>query len=180
MEMSNKPRESKALTDLPRWVIAWLAVSSPVVVWDALFVLLRPESMPGQKWSMFWPMYEHYLAVDSTYADITNTHVEAICVLSLMEVGLVLIALWHHARSRVVLAHVMVLVVTTLTGAKTLLFFVSEWMGGWHVGQAPWLQRWGLYILPNVLWVVVPGFIAWFVARRIMQALRTPSDLQSA
>lgn len=34
--------------------VVWFALASVVVIWDALFVLLRPRSMPGGDLQQFW------------------------------------------------------------------------------------------------------------------------------
>ncbi|RDW83263.1 hypothetical protein BP5796_04754 [Coleophoma crateriformis] len=48
--------------------LIWLAISLPLVIWDAGYVLLRPHSMPGG--SLHWPIwapYELYGTVDYIY-----------------------------------------------------------------------------------------------------------------
>lgn len=48
--------------------LLWLAVSLPLVVWDSIYVLCRPLTMPGG--SMHWPFwapYELYGRVDYVY-----------------------------------------------------------------------------------------------------------------
>ena len=50
----------------PLWVARWLAMSSLIVTWDALFVLLRPWSMS----QLLWAPYRDYVAIDRLYADV--------------------------------------------------------------------------------------------------------------
>ncbi|KAJ8117528.1 hypothetical protein OPT61_g1289 [Boeremia exigua] len=48
--------------------ILWLAVSLPLVLWDSLYILLRPHTMAGG--SLQWPIwkpYEIYAAIDHVY-----------------------------------------------------------------------------------------------------------------
>ena len=48
--------------------IAWLSVSMPLVLWDALYILLRPHTMAGGaiQWPI-WKPYETYAAIDYVY-----------------------------------------------------------------------------------------------------------------
>lgn len=48
--------------------LIWLAISLPLVIWDAGYVLLRPHSMPGGylHWPI-WAPYELYGTVDYIY-----------------------------------------------------------------------------------------------------------------
>ncbi len=60
---------SGAFTHAPTWAtLAWLAVSVPLVVWDSLYVLLRPLTMEGG--ALHWPLwvpYRLYGEVDHVY-----------------------------------------------------------------------------------------------------------------
>ncbi|OAG11950.1 uncharacterized protein CC84DRAFT_1182761 [Paraphaeosphaeria sporulosa] len=48
--------------------LAWIAVSIPLVIWDSLYILLRPHTMAGGflQWP-FWKPYEIYAAIDYVY-----------------------------------------------------------------------------------------------------------------
>ncbi|KAF2746597.1 hypothetical protein M011DRAFT_74101 [Sporormia fimetaria CBS 119925] len=48
--------------------IAWLLISVPLQLWDALYILLRPHTMAGGKlqWPI-WKPYEIYAAMDYVY-----------------------------------------------------------------------------------------------------------------
>ena len=63
------PASSTAYSHVPsQLTLAWLAISTPLVIWDSLYVLLRPHSMPGG--SLHWPLwvpYELYGRVDGMY-----------------------------------------------------------------------------------------------------------------
>jgi hypothetical protein len=49
-------------------VLIWLAISLPLVLWDAGYVLLRPHSMPGGKYHWpLWVPYELYGKTDYIY-----------------------------------------------------------------------------------------------------------------
>ncbi|KAF2738794.1 hypothetical protein EJ04DRAFT_560453 [Polyplosphaeria fusca] len=48
--------------------IAWICVSLPLVIWDVLYILLRPHTMAGGKlqWPI-WKPYEVYASIDYVY-----------------------------------------------------------------------------------------------------------------
>ncbi|PWY72422.1 hypothetical protein BO70DRAFT_364973 [Aspergillus heteromorphus CBS 117.55] len=68
----------------------WLIVSLPLVLWDAGYVLLRPHSMPGNKWhSPVWTPYALYGTIDYLYGwpafNARNGFTAAQTVLNLFE-----------------------------------------------------------------------------------------------
>ena len=46
---------------LTKGLYAWLIISSSIVVWDASYVLLRPESLKGGKYEHFFTPYQTYI-----------------------------------------------------------------------------------------------------------------------
>jgi len=62
-------RKPKAWSHTPsKLTLLWLAVSLPLVLWDAGYVLLRPHSMPGGKYHWpLWAPYELYGKTDYVY-----------------------------------------------------------------------------------------------------------------
>ena len=61
----------------PTWALVWFFVFIPVQVWDALYIVLRPDSMEGGKWASFWSPYQIYIQVDARYADLNDGFVIA-------------------------------------------------------------------------------------------------------
>ena len=156
---------------LPGWIAWWLGLSTIVVVWDALFVLFRPASMPGESLGWIWDFaYTIYLDVDHSYADISNHTVEAICFMSLLEACLVGATLYHHRKQNGRISILLATIVTSLTCAKTMLFFLIEAFSGFAtVGHNELLPLMAFYVIPNGLWIVVPGTIAWRCSRSILR-----------
>ena len=163
---------------LPTWIFWWLALSTVVVVWDALFVLCRPASFPGGEWGFIWSFaYTIYMAVDLSYADVTNRVIEAMAIMSLIEACIVGVALRLDSRGRSKTAHLLALLAAALTGAKTMLFFLVEGMYDWHsIAHNDVFSMLAFYIIPNGIWVVVPTVVVFVLARRILE----PVALESA
>lgn len=69
ISLTPRPKSSNATLHTPtRLTTIWLVISLPLVIWDFVYVFLRPYSMPGG-W-LHWPLwvpYGTYGAVDYTY-----------------------------------------------------------------------------------------------------------------
>ena len=165
---------------LPRWIFLWLAISTVVVVWDALFVLCRPASFPDGELGFIWSFaYTIYMATDLSYADVGNRVIEAMAVMSIGEACLVAIALMWDKRGAVRKAHLLAFVAAALTCAKTMLFFLVEGMYGWHsIAHNDLVSMLAFYIVPNGVWIVVPFMVAITLAKRIIGLIPPPESAE--
>ena len=160
---------------LPRWVVLWMGLSTLVVIWDALFILFRPASFPGGSLGFIWEFgYVLYMEVDRAYADQSNTYLHALATMSLVEACIVAWGLYAHKLQKNHQAHLLILVAASLTCAKTMLFILVEYWSGWHsIGHNDLMPLILVWIIPNGLWVVVPGAVIVDTSRRLLKALKT-------
>ncbi|KAL1961310.1 hypothetical protein VTO42DRAFT_38 [Malbranchea cinnamomea] len=93
---------------VPNFLLAWLSLSVPIVLWDAGYCLLRPHSMPGGKWHTPWIPYALYGAIDYIYGwpayHAKNGFTSAQAALNVVESGvyiIYLISVWRHGYSTV-------------------------------------------------------------------------------
>jgi hypothetical protein len=70
----------------------WLVLSSLIVIYDASYVLLRPDSMLGGKLFGFFSAYDLYIKFDTLYGNLTDSFVVIQSWLNLIEVTLILAA----------------------------------------------------------------------------------------
>jgi hypothetical protein len=84
--------------------VFWLAVSIPLVLWDTLYILLRPHTFEGGalQWP-FWKPYEIYASIDKVYSrsawDAGEGFGGAQGMLNAVEIvmyGLYAMILWNH------------------------------------------------------------------------------------
>jgi hypothetical protein len=156
---------------LPRWIVIWFVVGMSVVAWDVSFVLLRPSSMPGGSLAAFWGPYANYIAVDRSYADVGNAFVSAQAIMSAFEILVGLAALWFNRLRRVGIALLLAFTMSALTGAKTVLLLVIELVSGFEsVGHNTVVDAVSMYLVPNLVWVVVPALVVVATGRRLVAA----------
>ena len=167
--MSSSPPTATAADRLPRWIHIWFLLSTPLILWDISFVLLRPRSMPGGSLAALWGPYAKYVTVDLSYGDLHNGFVPAQALMTCLEVLMLLVAALAAWRGRRPLSTLLIFGASLLTSAKTLLIFVIELVThGEHVGHNSAKDLILLYLLPNSLWVVVPALVAWVTGRRLL------------
>ncbi|XP_035681361.1 emopamil-binding protein-like [Branchiostoma floridae] len=150
-------------TPLPGWVKAWLVSTAVIQTWDASFIWLRPHTFPGGALELYWKPYSLYIDIDMRYKDMTDSFVMAVSLLNYVEVVLCLVLLYMNAKSssRTVLA---TLVVQTMTFWKTVLYllmYVPPMSDVAMLGTSNWLELLFLFIIPNGLWVLIPGATMW-------------------
>jgi hypothetical protein len=152
---------------LPRLVKLWFAITIPIVVWDAMFVLMRPASMPGGSLAWIWMPYELYLSADASYSDLQSGFVKGQSIVNLLEAACGGWALWLDRLGNP-LAKLVAFAVASATLGKTVLFFLVEATGGFHgIGHNPAWKLVFLYIIPNGLWIVVPILILLRLGREL-------------
>ncbi|KAF2649339.1 hypothetical protein K491DRAFT_698176, partial [Lophiostoma macrostomum CBS 122681] len=87
--------------------IAWIVISLPLVIWDSLYILLRPHTMEGGKlqWPI-WKPYEIYAAIDHVYGwpgwnnnDGFGGAQGAINAIEAVLYGLYLAIVWNHGKA---------------------------------------------------------------------------------
>lgn len=160
------------LPPLPRWVILWSVISIAVVLWDTLFVVLRPMSMEGGALSFLWLPYSQYVTVDLSYGNPSDPFTLVQAIMSQFEIAVLAVGIVFNAFRQTGLATLLVFFSCSLTWAKTTLIFLQEWASGLaNVGHNSAEVLWLQYIVPNSVWVVVPLLVVLVTGRRLLRAL---------
>lgn len=160
------------LSPLPRWILVWFLVTIPIMLWDGLFILCRPASLPGGALDWIWGAYRPYLAVDLRYANPQNTLVVAFAWANLLEMLLSIVVCIRHVQHRSD-AWLWAFTVALITLTKTFLYFGSEWTSGRaNTGHAQLLSFLGLYVLLNGVWLFVPSLIVWKTGQQMALRLK--------
>ncbi|KAI8093868.1 uncharacterized protein BX664DRAFT_330782 [Halteromyces radiatus] len=149
------------------WIRAWFLISSLVVYWDAAYCLLRPHSMEGGSLNYVWRPYNLYAKIDHFYGiqalEANDGFTGAQAFLNLVESTMNLVYLYLLSKpinSRKVTLFGFTAVLLTLN--KTVLYWLIEYFSGFHhIGHNTFFDLFFLWIIPNGLWIVVPGLIVW-------------------
>jgi len=155
---------SSALT-IPRFITIWILIAGLVVTWDAGYVLNRPHSMAGGYLFWLFQPYAKYITLDLLYGNTQNSFVVAQSWLNVLEIllGFFSLAMYHYSKSSTKknLACLLLLITCVATFAKTVLYFCHDIVDmGIHPDQHPkdisWFDYIMLFIVPNIIWIVVP------------------------
>ncbi|XP_065835672.1 uncharacterized protein [Oscarella lobularis] len=160
---------------LPPWIVAWMIIGGVVQVWDMFFLFLRPRTMEGGDLNAFWQPYNLYVIIDTKYGDMEDQFVRAQAVLNFFEVILQVIVLYlHFKRSR--LTVLLTFTVTCFTFWKTCVYMLQYTPlcnGASLVAHLDWLKWMGLFIIPNGIWIIVPGFVMLHLWSKLSNVLHS-------
>ncbi|KAF9220377.1 hypothetical protein BS17DRAFT_787695 [Gyrodon lividus] len=181
------------------WITLWFLLTTPVIFWDVGYCFMRPRSMVGGDLHWIWKPYEIYQEIDYVYglkalhenngftnaqckltptphACYTHTH-PSLTLEALLNVVETLMNLTY-----VYLAHVsswsaaplVGFAAATMTLSKTVLYWAQEYYcGGCAIGHNSLEDLVVYWIIPNGLWILVPGGIVWQLGRDIAGTLIT-------
>ncbi|KAK4246918.1 hypothetical protein C7999DRAFT_14994 [Corynascus novoguineensis] len=158
-------------------ILLWMAVSLPLVIWDTVYMLLRPHTMPGgQLHEPLWVPYALYGEVDHMYGfkqwHLRNPFAAGQSVMNAVEtlLYLVYLGLWYAygqppapgARRAVGgrvggLAVLVGFSAAVMTISKTVLYWLLEYLSGFdNIGHNDLFRLVFLWIIPNGAWIIVP------------------------
>ncbi|KAK3504785.1 hypothetical protein B0T13DRAFT_507375 [Neurospora crassa] len=191
--MTRKPTtttSNSTFTTTPsRLTLFWLLVSLPLVIWDTLYVLLRPHTMPGGALHYpLWAPYELYGRVDYVYGwkawNERNGFTAAQGMMNAVETVMYLVYAWgvlgggngkgEGRRGATVLLVGFSAAVMTLS--KTVLYWLNEYYSGFdNIGHNSTFDLILLWIIPNGAWLVFPSVMIYTLGSEIIDGLAGPS-----
>lgn len=144
---------------LPSWVTRWLWLSALLCIYDGLFCVLRPHTLPGGALETVYHGYKLYIAADIHYADATDSFIWSQGLLNLLESVVNLVVVLNLVRS-VRVQKMVAVIVSVMTCWKTVLFAVYslDIPKGGHKSDNLLLEILLVYGLGS-LWIIVPALI---------------------
>jgi len=171
-----------------RWVVAWLAVSTLVVLWDASYCLfVWPNIWTGgwdQPFYWLFTPYKKYATIDYVYGKYAFVNHEgftrAQACMNLVESAFNFWYLYLVSRKHVA-ATLIGFTGSLLTVGKTILYFLNEYFSGFaHIRHNDWPTLIVYYIFPNGLWIVFPTLITFVLGRELWTQLQVSGSVRKS
>ncbi|THH19491.1 hypothetical protein EUX98_g8769 [Antrodiella citrinella] len=167
------------------WISLWFGVTIPVIFWDVGYCFMRPRSMAGGDLNWIWSPYTLYQTIDYVYGlpsfergdGFTNAQSLLNVIENCMNIAYLYLAHWQSSP----VAPLLGFASAVMTLSKTFLYLAQEYFcGGCAVGHNTLKDMLLLWILPNGLWVVVPSFVVYQLAKDISGYIRVADSVASA
>ncbi|CUS12786.1 unnamed protein product [Tuber aestivum] len=167
--------------DTPKAIPIWILFSTIVVIYDAMYILLRPYTFPPNPLSYLWPGHTFYATIDHVYGPSAFAENDgfpaAQSLMNLVEsvVNITYLAKYYSTRAGGTGGGGMLVVGfagVVMTLAKTVLYVLNEvCAGGRHVAHNDFKSLFLFYILPNGLWVAFPAWCTCWFSREITKRI---------
>lgn len=118
-----------------------------------------------------YPAFQLYATIDTVYADVSVTFGWAMSTATLIENILIAIALFvlypkDQKKSLAVTTKYMqasdylLFATVFMQASKTILYFLNDAYGGWgHVAHNNLVDLITMFVMPNIIWFIVPVMI---------------------
>jgi hypothetical protein len=110
---------------VPKPLYLWLFLSAVIVLFDAAYVLLRPDTLQGGKYFSIFAPYDIYIKFDTLYAANTDSFVVIQSWLNIVEALLLFLAIFLSTRARLssqFWGGLLVIVASAFVFWKTVIF----------------------------------------------------------
>ncbi|KAI9435841.1 hypothetical protein H4582DRAFT_2168443 [Lactarius indigo] len=158
------------------WISAWFLLSTPVVLWDAFYCLMRPRSMVGGDLHWIWEPYGLYQEIDYIYGikalQENDGFTNAQSFLNLIETALNLLYVYLAHVAKYPAASLVGFASATMTLSKTVLYWAQEYYCNYCATGHNDLKTWIVYyIIPSGFWIVVPTLIVFKLGKDISSSI---------
>ncbi|KAI9456137.1 hypothetical protein BJY52DRAFT_598113 [Lactarius psammicola] len=158
------------------WISAWFLLTTPVILWDAFYCLMRPRSMVGGDLHWIWEPYGLYQEVDYVYGikalQENDGFPNAQSFLNLIETALNVFYVYLAHVAKYPAASLVGFASATMTLSKTVLYGAQEYYCNFCATGHNDLKTWVVYyMIPNGLWIVVPTLIVFKLGKDIASSI---------
>jgi len=160
------------------WITLWFLLTTPVILWDVSYCFMRPRSMVGGDLHWIWEPYGLYQTIDYVYGlphfEGGHGFTNAQSFLNIIETALNLAYIYLAYKADWAPAPVIGFAGAVMTVSKTVLYGMQEVYcsgTGCTISHNDLKTLLVFWILPNGLWIVVPGLIVWRLGRDLVQSL---------
>lgn len=161
---------------VPKWLYIWLVASSLIVIFDASYVLLRPDSMQGGSLFAYFSPYDLYIKYDTLYGNLTDSFVVIQSWLNLVEVTLILAAVGLSLSScpiKKLVAALVILVSSAFVFWKTVIYILYSHDHTTEAVKTLSLDAVLVFVIPSSLWIIFPLLAIGTIVKNITVYVRT-------
>ncbi|KAI0270678.1 hypothetical protein BC834DRAFT_862609 [Gloeopeniophorella convolvens] len=166
------------------WISAWFLLTTPVIIWDAFYCLLRPRSMVGGDLHWIWEPYSIYQEVDYVYGvkalQENNGFTSAQSLLNLIETALNVLYVYLAHVSKYPGASIVGFASAVMTLSKTVLYWAQEYYCSFcSIGHNDLKTLVVYWIIPNGLWIVLPTLIVLKLGKDIAASINVAAQVSA-
>ena len=152
----------------------WLFISSIIVTWDYLFVLLRPATLPGGNLNKFWKPYSKYIEIDTLYKSESDRFIIIQSYFNIFETllnftCLLMIFFMSKSVKWQVFNGLFTLICISFTFWKTAIYFIyDDVFINYNTNTHELIL---LFLIPNSMWLIGPIASMIDIIRRFIRVL---------
>jgi hypothetical protein len=156
---------------LTKGVIVWLVASSVIVIFDATYILNRPDTLPGGKYGQYFTVYQIYTQYDTLYGgQVKDYFADIIAYLNLAEVAVTFIGMLLSVRKNKkdhLKGAIWIIAASAFVFWKTIIYFWYDiqYMSAPTKWFAP--DAIAFYYVPNSFWILCPLWTILSIGKRI-------------
>ena len=155
---------------LSKGVVAWLVISSIIVIIDGFYILARPETLKGGKYATFYQPYQLYIQYDRLYDNNNDKFVPIVAYLNLAEVVVTVIGFLFtlmSSKAAKLKGAILMIMSSAFVFWKTVIYIWYDipYMSDAVRNFAP--DGILLYYIPNGFWIVCPLWAIYSISQRI-------------
>lgn len=159
---------------VPKGILLWVFVSNIIVLFDAFFVLNRPETLKGGKYYWIFKPYENYYKFDTLYQMNTDTFVIIQSWLNVCQGFISIIAVilcLCSCRIKRALGGVLCFVTSCFVFWKTVIFlwYDHDFLSADAKNYTP--ESLLCYYFPSSIWIIFPLLSIFLIGRRMVKSL---------
>lgn len=154
--------------------MVWLVLSSIIVIFDALYILNRPHTLPGGKYGHIYGPYEIYTRYDALYGPAVKDYfADIIAWLNLAEVAVTFLGLllYFCSPKLKMVGSLLAILASAFVLWKTVLYIWYDWQYMSEAAREFHPDGIAFYWLPNSFWIVCPLWSILSIGRQIGKAV---------
>lgn len=158
---------------VPKGILLWIFFSGIIVLFDAFFVINRPETLKGGKYYSIFKPYENYYKFDTLYNMNDDSFVVIQSWLNVVEVVLSYIGLLlslSSCQGKKLVGAFIALIFNAFIFWKTVIFvwYDHDWLSAEAKSFSP--ESIVCYYFPSSLWLIFPLLSMYLIPKRIFTA----------